>query len=106
MWQIPIGAGLAAMTKVIYDREIAINERHVKHATIMHNSSLILGKQIIHILPEGCVSFLCENLNVMIGADIAQLVHSEPKQRLILYRLSFDPRLSTYTNQSDHTHCY
>lgn len=53
---IPLGAGLAAMTKLFYDREIAINERHVKHASIMHNESLILGKQIIKILPEGYVT--------------------------------------------------
>lgn len=50
---LPIGAGLAAVTKVFYDRELAISERHVKQSNILHNSSLILGKQIIHILPEG-----------------------------------------------------
>ncbi|KAL1303333.1 hypothetical protein AAFC00_006733 [Neodothiora populina] len=50
---IPIGGVFAAIAKLFYDRELAINERHVKHSQIMHNSSLILGKQIIHILPEG-----------------------------------------------------
>lgn len=46
-----------AIAKVMYDRELSVSERRVKPATIMHNSSLILGKQIIHILPEGFVIF-------------------------------------------------
>lgn len=50
---IPFGAGLVAVSKLFYDRELAISERHVKHSSIMHNASLILGKQVIHILPEG-----------------------------------------------------
>ena len=53
---IPLGAGLVALSKVFYDRELAISERHVKHSSILHNESLILGKQIIHILPEGSAS--------------------------------------------------
>jgi nucleoporin POM152 len=44
-----------ALTKIFYDRELAIAEIRVKPANILHNSSLILGKQIIHILPEGLV---------------------------------------------------
>lgn len=40
---------------MINDRELSILERSVKPAEIIHNSSLILGRQIIHILPEGCV---------------------------------------------------
>lgn len=44
-----------AIAKVMYDRELSVSERRVKPATIFHNSSLILGKQIIHILPEGFV---------------------------------------------------
>lgn len=53
--QIPIGAWLVAFTKIVYDRELAISEKSVKPASILHNASLILGKQIIHILPEGYV---------------------------------------------------
>ena len=41
------------MSKLLYDREIAISEVNVKPADIIHNSSLILGRQIVHILPEG-----------------------------------------------------
>ena len=43
---------------MLYDRELAVSERSVKPASILHNSSLILGKQIIHILPEGYVCML------------------------------------------------
>lgn len=41
------------MVKVAYDRELSISGRRVKAADILHNSSLILGKHIINILPEG-----------------------------------------------------
>lgn len=50
---IPITAWLGALVKVAYDRELSISEHRVKPADILHNSSIILGKQIIHILPEG-----------------------------------------------------
>lgn len=46
---------IVALIKFFYDRELAIAEISVKPANILHNSSLILGKQIIHILPEGSV---------------------------------------------------
>ncbi|KAA8645517.1 putative nuclear envelope pore membrane protein [Aspergillus tanneri] len=50
---IPLGAWLSGMIKVAYDRELSISERSVKPGDIIHNASLILGKQIVHILPEG-----------------------------------------------------
>jgi len=53
--QIPLGAGLVALTRVLYDREMAVSERRVKPADIINDPSLILGRQIIHILPEGYV---------------------------------------------------
>ncbi|KAL9595444.1 MAG: hypothetical protein Q9219_006435 [cf. Caloplaca sp. 3 TL-2023] len=52
---IPLEAWLIAFTRMFYDRELAVAERRVKPASVLHNSSLILGKQIIHILPEGSV---------------------------------------------------
>ena len=51
--QIPLSAWIGALTKLMYDREYAISERYVKPASVIRNSSVILGKQIIHILPEG-----------------------------------------------------
>ncbi|EXJ95685.1 hypothetical protein A1O1_00808 [Capronia coronata CBS 617.96] len=55
MYQIPIPlmSWLGALVKVAYDRELSISEHRVKPADILQNSSIILGKQIIHILPEG-----------------------------------------------------
>ncbi|KAL8912268.1 MAG: hypothetical protein Q9171_002723 [Xanthocarpia ochracea] len=50
---IPLETWLIAFTRMFYDREIAVSERRVKPANVLHNASLILGKQIIHILPEG-----------------------------------------------------
>ncbi|KAI4174822.1 MAG: hypothetical protein LQ343_002060 [Gyalolechia ehrenbergii] len=50
---IPLEAWLIAFTRFFYDRELTVSERRVKPASVLHNSSLILGKQIIHILPEG-----------------------------------------------------
>ncbi|KAK4946538.1 hypothetical protein LTR10_014390 [Elasticomyces elasticus] len=50
---IPLMAWAGALVKVAYDRELSISEHRVKPADILQNSSIILGKQIIHILPEG-----------------------------------------------------
>ncbi len=54
---IPLGAWLGSLVKVAYDREISISEHRVRPADIIHNSSIILGKQIIQILPEGSAIF-------------------------------------------------
>jgi nucleoporin POM152 len=43
------------MIKTVFDREEGIAETRVRPASILHNSSLIMGKQIINILPEGSV---------------------------------------------------
>ncbi|EAW09148.1 putative nuclear envelope pore membrane protein [Aspergillus clavatus NRRL 1] len=50
---IPVGAWATGILKILYDRELSISERSVKPGDIIHNASLILGKQIVHILPEG-----------------------------------------------------
>ncbi|KAI2634476.1 hypothetical protein GGS21DRAFT_104520 [Xylaria nigripes] len=57
MYNIPIpmpfqGLILGAL-KMFHDNEMAITEHNVKLSSILHNSSLIMGKQIINILPEG-----------------------------------------------------
>jgi nucleoporin POM152 len=38
---------------MFYDRELAVSEHSVKVSSILQNHSLIMGKQIINILPEG-----------------------------------------------------
>ena len=50
---IPVLAWAGALMKVFYDRELSISDHRVDPAGILHNSSLILGRQIIQILPEG-----------------------------------------------------
>ncbi|OOF98503.1 hypothetical protein ASPCADRAFT_42816 [Aspergillus carbonarius ITEM 5010] len=50
---VPVGAWISGMVKLAYDRELSLSERSVKPGDIIHNASLILGKQIVHILPEG-----------------------------------------------------
>ncbi|KXL47033.1 hypothetical protein M433DRAFT_149286 [Acidomyces richmondensis BFW] len=51
---IPISAGFAALGRSIWGAyELALNEHKVNPRTIEFNESLILGRQIIHILPEG-----------------------------------------------------
>ncbi|KAK4146633.1 uncharacterized protein C8A04DRAFT_25553 [Dichotomopilus funicola] len=49
----PWQAWILGFIKVFYDRELAISEHNVKMSNILHNSSLIMGRQIINILPEG-----------------------------------------------------
>lgn len=51
---IPLGAGLAALGRGVWGAyEIAVNEHNVNPDTVAFNDSLILGRQVIHILPEG-----------------------------------------------------
>ncbi|KAI9787742.1 MAG: hypothetical protein M1839_000274 [Geoglossum umbratile] len=50
---VPLLSWLLAVVKIFYDREVAISEHRVDPAAVMYNASLILGKQTIHILPEG-----------------------------------------------------
>lgn len=52
---VPLQPWLIGFVKLFYDRELSISEHSVKVSNILHNSSLIMGKQIINILPEGCV---------------------------------------------------
>ncbi|KAL7620035.1 hypothetical protein AAE478_010584 [Parahypoxylon ruwenzoriense] len=55
MFNIPVPwhSWLLGLVKIFYDKELAISEHNVKVSSILHNSSLIMGKQIINILPEG-----------------------------------------------------
>ncbi|KAF2648610.1 hypothetical protein K491DRAFT_783962 [Lophiostoma macrostomum CBS 122681] len=50
---VPVQAWLVSAVAFLWDSELAISERSVKPGPILHNASLILGKQIINILPEG-----------------------------------------------------
>lgn len=51
---LPVGAAFAAVGRSFWGAyEMAVNEHNVNPQSVMHNESLILGRQIIHILPEG-----------------------------------------------------
>lgn len=41
--------------KTLFDKELSVSENSVRPGRILHNSSLIMGKQIINVLPEGYV---------------------------------------------------
>ena len=51
--QLPWQSLLLGFAKVLYDRELSVSEHNVKVSNILNNHSLIMGKQIINILPEG-----------------------------------------------------
>lgn len=51
--QIPLASALVALTKVFFEREMAISERSIKPGSVLHDTSHILGKYEIHVLPEG-----------------------------------------------------
>lgn len=51
--KLPWQSALLGLVKVLYDRELSVSEQNVKVSNILNNHSLIMGKQIINILPEG-----------------------------------------------------
>lgn len=68
------------MVKVAYDRELSISERKVKPGDIIHNASLILGKQIVHILPEGSVIVYPNEVDILlIALDLPFLTRNESR---------------------------
>ncbi|KAL4864963.1 hypothetical protein BDV12DRAFT_175353 [Aspergillus spectabilis] len=50
---IPVTVWFSGMMKLAYDRELSISGQSIKPGDIINNASLILGKQIVNILPEG-----------------------------------------------------
>lgn len=57
----------------MWDSELAISERSVKPGPILHNASLILGKQIINILPEGSAVLNPNNLTFCLSSSVTHL---------------------------------
>ncbi|CAK7567167.1 MAG: hypothetical protein SEPTF4163_005129 [Sporothrix epigloea] len=64
---VPWHAWFLGLLKVFYDRELSISEHYVKASSILHNSSLISGRQIINILPEGSAVLNPSELPFCIG---------------------------------------
>ncbi|QUC17185.1 uncharacterized protein UV8b_01426 [Ustilaginoidea virens] len=69
MFNIPLPwqTWLLGLAKVLYDREISISEHNVKVSSILNNHSLIMGKQIINILPEGSAVLNPEGIPYCLG---------------------------------------
>ncbi|KAL8780259.1 MAG: hypothetical protein Q9203_000291 [Teloschistes exilis] len=96
---IPVEAWLVAFTRLFYDRELAVSERRVKPATILQNSSLILGKQIIHILPEGSAMLNPEQApycidTVTTSVDLPIRVNQTNPISIELLRIDLDTNLN------------
>lgn len=53
--QLPIEGWLIFFTRTLFDKELSVSENSVRVSNILHNSSLIMGRQIIKVLPEGYV---------------------------------------------------
>ncbi|KAF2641491.1 nucleoporin Pom152 [Massarina eburnea CBS 473.64] len=70
---IPFAAWAASLFGFLFDSEMAISERSVKQNTIIHNASLILGKQIINILPEGSAILNPGHESFCLNSTVTQL---------------------------------
>ncbi|ROV90703.1 hypothetical protein VSDG_08315 [Cytospora chrysosperma] len=66
---VPFSAALLAFLRVFYDRELAISEHYVQPSNVLHNASVILGKQIINILPEGSAVLNPDGDTFCLGGD-------------------------------------
>ncbi|KAI9807772.1 MAG: hypothetical protein M1825_005077 [Sarcosagium campestre] len=70
---IPYQSWIIGISKILYDRELSVSERRVKPADILLNHSLILGKQTIHILPEGSAMLNPDRNAYCLGSKSATL---------------------------------
>lgn len=70
---IPVQAWFMGLVGFLWDSELAISERSVKPGAILHNASLILGKQIINILPEGSAILNPDKQPFCLSSTISQL---------------------------------
>lgn len=70
---LPVQAWLMGLVGFLWDSELAISERSVKPGAILHNASLILGKQIINILPEGSAVLNPNKQSFCLNSTVTQL---------------------------------
>ncbi|KAF2738232.1 hypothetical protein EJ04DRAFT_486490 [Polyplosphaeria fusca] len=97
---LPVNSWFLTLLAFFYDSELAISERSVKPGPIIHNASLILGKQIINILPEGSAVLnpnresFCLNSSVTHVDIPIQINQTEPVE-IELFRIDID------TNQNE-----
>ncbi|KAF2714118.1 hypothetical protein K504DRAFT_399891 [Pleomassaria siparia CBS 279.74] len=70
---LPMQSWAVSLVAFLWDSELAISERSVKPGPILHNASLILGKQIINILPEGSAIINPERQSFCLNSTVTQL---------------------------------
>lgn len=92
---LPWQAWLIALTKYFYDRELAVDGVRVKRGNILHNSSLILGRQIVHILPEGSATLNPDHLPLCLGhsggpINLPIVINQTTPTLVEILRLDFD----------------
>ena len=66
---LPLQTVVLGLVKLLYDRELSISEQNVKVSNILNNHSLIMGKQIINILPEGSAVLNPQQLPFCLGGS-------------------------------------
>lgn len=70
---LPLTVWFESFVKLFYEREMAISERRVKPHSVLDHSSLIMGKQVINILPEGSALLNPHNEFFCIGGSTNQI---------------------------------
>ncbi|CAN9104304.1 unnamed protein product [Alternaria alternata] len=96
---IPVQAWLMGLVGFLWDSELAISERSVKPGAILHNASLILGKQIVNILPEGSAVLNPDRQSFCLNSSVTQLEipiminQTEPHEMEIL-RIDIDTNVN------------
>ncbi|KAI6245450.1 Nucleoporin [Erysiphe necator] len=96
---LPFESWLLILVKTVFDREISISENSVRPARILHNSSLIMGKQIINILPEGYAVMNPDRLPFCIDSShptvkIPLLFNQTKPNYIELVRIDFDSNIN------------
>ncbi|KAJ4384723.1 hypothetical protein N0V86_000325 [Didymella sp. IMI 355093] len=92
---IPVQAWAVSLVGFLWDSELAISERSVKPGSILHNASLILGKQIVNILPEGSAVLNPNKESFCLNSTISYLeipimINQTEPIEMELLRIDFD----------------
>ncbi|PNY24404.1 Nucleoporin [Tolypocladium capitatum] len=98
MFNIPLPwqSWLLGLVKILYDRELSISEHSVKASSILNNHSLIMGRQVINILPEGSAVLnpehmpYCLNPKSKTGAALPIYFNATVPAEIELIRIDLD----------------
>ncbi|CCG80916.1 Nucleoporin Pom152 [Taphrina deformans PYCC 5710] len=118
--RIPVSVSgvAAALLKLVYDRELSVLEHNVKVSDILNNSSRILGKHTVNILPESTAKLnphgacYCVDLDskpifipIRLNSTIPMLVQYsriDPDSNDVIHYNISGKRLKTLLKHSDH----